>query len=118
MCYTYFLRFFDFVNIIFLNSNLSEIEESVSGLNGNMITSRLGTIAGNQSITSAIPQGSIIFIGRKDADAYGLYMIDNWNKICTFAENSQFATLTYASASITIKNNISVAISYVIIMPK
>lgn len=83
-----------------------------------MITSRSGTIAGNQSITSAIPQGSIIFIGRKDADAYAVYMIDHWNRICTFVENSQFATLTYANASITIKNDISVAISYVIIMPK
>ena len=81
-------------------------------MNSNLIIPRSGTIASLNSIDFAATQGTVIFIGRKGAESYALYMIDHWNAIITITESNQFATLTYSNNRITIKNNLSVAVSY------
>ena len=86
-------------------------------MNSNLIISRSGTIAGSGSIDFAVTKGTVIFIGRKGAESYAIYMLDHWNAIITMAESSQFATLTYSNNRVTIKNNFSVGISYSAFLP-
>lgn len=85
--------------------------------NSKLIAPRRGIIAGSGNIDFAAAQGTVIFIGRKDAEAYAGYIIDHWNKICTFVENRRFATLSYSNSRVTIHNNLSVAISYSAFLP-
>ena len=78
---------------------------------------RANTIGGNLSDTIAVAHGSLISIGRDGASQHGLYMIDHFGAIITIIESGSFVTLSYSSSRLTIKNDIQVAISYMIISP-
>ena len=56
-------------------------------------------------------------IGRDAANQSGLYMVDNFGVVVTIYESGNFVTVTFGSNRLTIKNNLSVVISYMIISP-
>lgn len=78
---------------------------------------RANTIGKNLSDAIAVAPGSLIAIGRDGASQHGLYMIDHFGAIITIIESGSFVTLSYSNSRLTIKNNIQVAISYMIISP-
>ena len=78
---------------------------------------RANTVSGNQSDTIAVSYGTLIAIGRDAANQSGLYMVDNFGAVVTIYESGNFVTVTFGSNRLTIKNNLSVVISYMIISP-
>ena len=76
---------------------------------------KVNTIGGNLSDTIAVVHGSLIAIGRDGASQHGLYMIDHFGAIITIIESGSFVTLSYSNSRLTIKNDIQVAVSYMII---
>lgn len=74
-------------------------------------------ITGNQTIQLNARRGSVIFFGRGQANVGAIYMIDGFDYIVKIAESSEFVILSYADSTLTIKNNLSVAVNYTIIMP-
>ena len=78
---------------------------------------RANTIGGSQSHTFAVSHGALIAVGRDGASCHGLYMIDHWGSIITIFESGNFAELSYLESKVTIKNKLSVALSYMAISP-
>ena len=93
-------------------------EVSLQTLNSNLAFQRArcatGSIEKSSSTSVAVTVPTLIFVFRKALSIIGIYFLDEWNGISVL-NNSSLLEISYASSKITIKNNATAAVDYLLL---
>ena len=91
---------------------------SLQTLNSNLAFQRArcatGSIAKSSSVSVAVNVPTLIFVFRKALSIVSVYFLDEWNGISGL-NNSSLLEISYASSKITIKNNATAAVDYLLL---